>query len=237
MAIQAGRYTEVTDPGLYIEIDNSGGCRSYKIKTGNSTSVSSLCNYAWNGNPTNIRNNVSVTDNDGSFSRFLPLTLSYSVFNPAGFSCVNSSGTSLSFRMSSDPRCTTTNMNVGHCPAASPSLLNKGIFSPSTSSNIITRVDAATMQWTFTQNGTTNGPNIELVLSTGTYTFDYSSVTPYHVFGFTSDSCGVADVTDGITYSGNKMTVTVTPEMKTKKYWYACQIHNCMTSLSPIVFL
>jgi hypothetical protein len=109
-------------------------------------------------------------------------------------------------------------------------------FRPVTTSDIIMGVDPSTMQWTFTQGGNVINPGRALVLETGRYTFDYSSVAPYHVFGFTSDPCGEVDVTDGITYSGNKMTVNVTPAMKTNRYWYACQIHNCMTSLIPITF-
>ena len=240
MAIQPARYIERTNPQLYIDIDNSGGCRSYKIKTGNATSVSSLCTYTWDGNTAVVHNNVSVTDPGGSFSRFLPLTLSYSIFNPIGFSCVNSSGTTLFFRKSETLLFTCSKYpNIGQCPNVNPSLLNKGMFSPSPSSDTIMGVDPSTMQWTFTQNGITYGPNIELILYPGIYTFDFSAVAPMHIFGFTGDACGDDDITDGITYNtaGTKMTVTVTPSMKSNRYWYACQRHNCMTSLSPIVFL
>jgi len=168
--------------------------------------------------------------------------------DPIGFYCINSAGKNLFFTRdmiyyssgASEPRCRDESVpykNVGKCPGKTISLVNRGSVTLLTTSPIIMGVDPATMQWTFTQSGITRGPNIELVLGPGTYTFDYSSVAPYHVFGFTSDPCGVADVTNGITYSGNKMTVTVTPAMRSSQYWYACQIHNCMTSLTPIAFI
>ena len=202
-------------------------------------SSSGTYDYCWQGG-SSIVQTIFVQDRDGNFSKWLPTKLYYKVAMGGPPIISTSESTSSSeevFRYVPPTECTDETKSVGKCPNKQQSWMSAlAPFRPVTTSDIIMGVDPSTMQWTFTQGQNVNISGRILNLDVGTYTFDYSSVAPYHVFGFTSDPCGVADVTDGITYSGNKMTVTVTPEMKTKQYWYACQIHNCMTSLSPIIF-
>jgi hypothetical protein len=102
-------------------------------------------------------------------------------------------------------------------------------------------IDPATMQWTFTQDGTEWGPNVQLVLVLGnTYTFnsnDSAIINAAHIFWFTTDACGDHDIPDNLaTVVSDRMTITIQPSMKTRDYWYACKTHPCMTSLTPITF-
>jgi len=238
-----GYYQESTTGDLYIQISMEN-CIS-KITTGNTTSQSSSCIYGVTPNPEIVTNNLRITDPDGSFAKFLPVVLNYSGISPSRITCINSSGKTLIFNLelyTSYTPCNTASKNIGQCPGKTQNILNKDRFWASNMSDIIMGVDPTTMQWTFTQGGITYGPGVVLVLLTAfspVYTFDFSAVASMHVFGFTSEACGDTDVTEGITYNTTRtrMTFMATPSMRTKQYWYACQIHNCMTSLTPIAFI